>query len=82
MWTPALRLHVATDSLRMESSPDQLALQEGIVQFMDEFYPLDTGPLAPPYGLSTVHRRGLHIALPEDVATLAQLSGRFILRAR
>lgn len=72
-----LRLHVTVNGLRFAAEPDPHALQNGEVEYVRCFYPLDTGPLAPTRGPHP--DAGLMLAVPASRTRISEITGRFLL---
>jgi len=72
-----LRLHVTVNGFRFAADPDPHALQNGEVEYVRGFYPLDTGPLAPTRGPHP--DAGLMLAVPASRASISEITGRFLL---
>lgn len=72
-----LHLLVTVNGLRFAADPDPHALQNGEVEYVRCFYPLDTGPLAPTRGPHP--DAGLMLAVPASRTSISEITGRFLL---
>ncbi len=75
-----LNLQVTVNGLRFAADPDPHALQNGKVEYVRCFYPLDTGPLVPTRGPHP--DAGLMLALPANSTRISEITGRCLLPSR